>query len=169
MSEVAPLDPQRIVAALAAHGVRYVLIGALAGRMQGLPRFTADADITPARDGANMHALAAALRDLGARVFTDGVPEGLAFDCTARTLDRAETWNLVTDAGRIDVVFRPAGTGGYDDLVHDAITFEVFGAQLMVTSLSDLIRSKEAADRPQDRQDVVVMREILKGLGKPSP
>ena len=35
MSEFAPLDPQRIVGALAAHGVRYVLIGALAGRLQG--------------------------------------------------------------------------------------------------------------------------------------
>jgi hypothetical protein len=162
VSEIAPLDPERIVGALAAHGVRYVLIGALAGRLQGLPRFTADADITPSRDQAN---LAAALRELGARVYTDGVPEGLAFDCTARTLARAEMWNLVTDAGRIDVVFRPAGTEGYDDLVHDAITFEVFGAQLMVSSLADLIRSKEAADRPQDRQDVILMKEILKGVG----
>ena len=44
MPDVAPLDPERLVTTLARHGVRYVLIGALAARMQGFPRVTADAD-----------------------------------------------------------------------------------------------------------------------------
>jgi hypothetical protein len=34
--------------------------------------------------------------------------------------------------------------------------------ELRVASLADIIRSKESADRPQDRQDVIVMREILR-------
>ena len=162
VSDAAALDPQRIISTLARHRVRYVLIGALAGRLQGLPRLTADVDITPATDSDNLEALAAALRELDARVFTDGVPEGLPFDCSAVTLSRAEIWSLVTDAGRIDLAFRPSGTTGYDDLVRDAIKFEVFGAELLVASLVDIIRSKEAADRPQDRQDVIVLKEILR-------
>ena len=160
-SAITPLDPERLIAVLAAHGVKYVLIGALGARLQGFPRLTADADITPARDAENLEQLASALRELHARVYTESVPEGLVFDCTARALGRAETWNLVTSAGRLDIAFAPSGTAGYDDLMEHAIEFEVNGALICVASLEDIIRSKVAADRPQDRQDVAVMREML--------
>jgi len=43
---------------LARRRVRYVLIGAVAARLQGFPRMTADADITPARDEDNLRRLA---------------------------------------------------------------------------------------------------------------
>lgn len=158
----APLDPERLIATLARHGVRYVLIGAMAARLQGFPRITADADITPAADRANLEHLAAALRELEARVFTESIPEGLAFDCSPATLARASTWNLLTTAGRLDLAFRPSGTEGYDDLLRGAVTFEVFGTDLRAASLADIIRSKEAAGRPQDRADVVVLREMLR-------
>ena len=162
MPDRAPLDPERIVRALAAHDVAYVLIGALAARLQGFPRLTADADITPDRSRDNLVRLAAALEELEARVYTEGVPEGLPFDCSAETLDRADLWNLVTSAGRLDIAFVPAGTEGYEDLARGAIRFEVFGVDLLAASLTDIVRSKEAADRPQDRQDVVVLREIIR-------
>jgi hypothetical protein len=71
-------------------------------------------------------------------------------------------WNLVTAAGRLDLAFRPSGTAGYEDLIQGALRFEVYGTELLVASLEDIIRSKEAADRPQDRQDVLIMREILR-------
>lgn len=162
MSEIAPLDPERIVRILAEHGVDYVLIGALAARLQGFPRLTADIDITPARDPENLARLATALRELDAHVTTEGVPEGLAFDCSEATLARAELWNLITSAGRLDLAFRPSGTDGYEDLATGAVRFEVFGVELLAAGLRDIIRSKEAADRPQDRQDVLVLREILR-------
>jgi hypothetical protein len=158
----APFDPERIVTALARHGVRYVLVGALAARLQGFPRLTADADITPATDNDNLERLAAALRELGARVYTKSVPEGLLFDVSADGLGRAELWNLVTSAGRLDIVFRPAGTRGYEDLDRAAVRFKVFGVELHAASLRDIVRSKKAADRPQDRQDVAVLREMLR-------
>jgi hypothetical protein len=159
---VLPFDPERIITTLARHGVHYVLIGAVAARLQGFPRMTADADITPARDPDNLRQLAAALRELDARVYTESVPEGLVFDCTATTLARADLWNLVTSAGRLDVAFIPSGTEGYDDLIRSAVSFDVFGVRLDAASLEDIIRSKEAADRPQDRQDVQIIREMLR-------
>ena len=165
MSEPGPLDPERIVKVLARHGVRYILIGALAARLQGFPRLSADADITPDRSRDNLVKLAAALRELGARVFTESVPEGLPFDSSAEMLARAELWNLVTSAGRLDVAFRPSGTEGYEDLARGAVRFEVFGVDLLAASLADIIRSKEAADRPQDRQDVLVLREMVRRQG----
>jgi hypothetical protein len=155
-------DPERIIKALARRRVRYVLIGAVAARLQGFPRLTADIDITPAEDAENLRRLAAALRDLKAKVYTESVPEGLPFDCTAEALGRAKLWNLVTNAGRVDVAFEPSGTKGYEDLASSAVTFSAFGVELSVASLADILRSKEAADRPQDRQDVIVLRKMLK-------
>lgn len=86
---------------------------------------------------------------------------GLEFECTAKNLKQYKLWNLVTSAGRIDVAFEPAGTTGYEDLVTNAVTFEVYGTELLAASLEDIIRSKKAADRPQDRQDIIILKEIL--------
>lgn len=158
----APLDPERLFTTLARHQVAFVLIGALAARLYGFPRMTADIDITPAPDAANLEHLARALRELDARVYTEAVPEGLPFDCSAAMLQRAAVWNLTTTAGRLDIAFRPSGTTGFDDLVKDAVRFEVYGNPLLAASLRDILRSKVAADRPQDRQDAVIIREMLR-------
>lgn len=147
---------------LARHRVDFVLIGALAARLYGFPRVTADADINPSREPANIERLAAALRDLDAKVYTESIPEGLAFDCVPAMLTRADTWNLVTRAGRVDVVFVPAGTTGYTELAPLAEHFSVFDADLAVARLEDIMRSKAAADRPKDRHDVLILREMLR-------
>jgi hypothetical protein len=166
VAEVAPLDPQRLITALATHQVRYVLIGALAARLQGFPRVTADADIAPARDEKNLQRLAAALRQLHARIFLDTIPEGLAFDCSAQMLERANIWSLVTDAGRLDVAFQPSGTEGYDDLTRGAVRFDVFGTEIEVARLEDILRSKEATGRLKDRQDALMLREMIRRRAK---
>ena len=160
VSDVAAFDPERLIRTLHSHRVRFVLIGALAARLHGFPRLTADADITPASDKPNLDRLAAALRELDARVYTESVPEGLMFDCSAATLSRATTWNLVTDAGRLDLAFVPAGTKGYDDLAKSAERFKAFGVEFDAASLDDIIRSKEAAGRPRDLDDVVLLRAL---------
>lgn len=156
-----PFDPERLLRALAAENVRFVLVGAMGARLHGFPRMTAVADIAPARDDDNLERLARALRGLDAKVYTDAIPDGLPFDVSARAISRAELWNLVTDAGRLDIVFMSAGTGGYDDLAPRADRFEVYGDVLLVARLEDILRSKEAADRPQDRQDAIIIRRML--------
>jgi hypothetical protein len=160
VSDIAPLDPERLMRVLNKHGVQFVLIGALAARLHGFPRLTADADITPAQDSGNLNRLAAALRELDAKVYTESVPEGLVFDCSAAALSRARTWNLITDAGRLDVAFEPSGTQGYADLARGAERFEAFGVEFLAASLDDIIRSKEAAGRQKDREDVVILRAL---------
>ncbi len=165
VAPVTPLNPERLFSTLTRHGVQYVLIGALAARLQGFPRATYDADITPARDPQNLRRLADALQELDARIFTNTIPEGLAFDCSPQMLARADVWNLVTKAGRLDLAFNPSGTTGFPDLAPQAVRFEVYGHTLLAARLEDIIRSKEAANRPQDRQDVEVMKEMLKRRG----
>jgi hypothetical protein len=124
--------------------VRFVLIGALAARLQGFPLLTADAAITPASDPDNLKRLAAALRDLDARVFTEAVPEGLPFDCSAAALGRSQLWNLVTSAGRVDVAFLPSGTTGFEELLPGAVRFTVFGQEILAAGC----RTSSARRRP---------------------
>ena len=143
----APLDPERLLTTLAQHGVRFVLVGALAARLHGFPRVTADADITPARDPENLARLAAALRELQARVYTESVPEGLPFDCSAQALARADLWNLVTAAGRLDLAFVPSGTGGYDDLARGAVRFKVYGTDLLAARLEEQLPRPTVVER----------------------
>jgi len=157
---VAPFDPERLIRALSKHRVKFVLIGALAARLHGFPRLTAAADITPASDKPNLQRLAAALKDLDAKVFTESVPEGLAFDRSGAALGRARMWNLVTTAGRLDIAFLPAGTKGYEDLARGAERFEAFGVQFLAASLDDIIRSKEATGREKDEDDVVILKAL---------
>ena len=162
MSDIAPLDPERIITTLHRHDVQFVLIGALAARLHGFPRLTADADITPADDVSNIERLSKALRELDAKIFTEQIPEGLAFDCSAAMLRRAQMWNLVTDAGRLDIAFKPAGTNGFLDLAVGAEKFEAYGVVFLAASVKDIIRSKRAADRPKDREDVAILNAMLK-------
>ncbi|MGC1459250.1 MAG: hypothetical protein WA825_13315 [Steroidobacteraceae bacterium] len=157
-----PFDPERILRALSKRGVLYILIGATAARLQGFPRLTADADIAPSTDPDNLKRLAAALRDLRAHVYTESVPEGLPFSCDAETLASANIWNLTTEAGRLDVIFKPSGTQGYEDLSRSAVTYQAFGIELRAASLKDILRSKIASNRPQDQQDVIILTEMLK-------
>ncbi|HXG70327.1 MAG TPA: hypothetical protein VNJ04_06895, partial [Gemmatimonadaceae bacterium] len=121
---------------------------------------TADADITPASDKTNLGLLAAALTELDAKVYTESVPEGLAFDRSAAALGRVRMWNLVTNAGRLDIAFLPAGTKGYADLAEGAERFEAFGVHFLAASLDDIIRSKEATGREKDEDDVVILKAL---------
>jgi hypothetical protein len=152
-------DPGRLIAALARHSVRFIIVGAVAAIAQGSPLPTEDLDITPEREPENLERLAAALRELDAKL---RVPRGerVDFPIDADFLGRMDVWTLTTDAGDLDIVFVPPGTRGYHDLLADA--FEVdLGARVLVASLRDVIRSKEAAGRPKDIAQLPALRQTL--------
>lgn len=160
--EAVPLLQVRpILRALASHDVRYVLIGALAAALHGSPLRTNDADICPSRDPADLPRLAAALDELDAQVFAEGVTRGLAWARDAVALGRADIWNLVTPFGRLDISFQPSGTQGFEDLARGATRIEVDGIPTTVASLLDVIRSKEAAGRAKDREQLPTLRKLL--------
>ncbi|HYT32934.1 MAG TPA: hypothetical protein VEO37_10095, partial [Thermoanaerobaculia bacterium] len=61
-------DPVAAVRVLEKNNVRYILIGGLAARLWGSPTVTNDLDLCYARDRRNLAALAAALKNLKARL-----------------------------------------------------------------------------------------------------
>ena len=158
---MADFRPERILAVLAKHGVEYVMIGGLAAAIHGSDLVTGDMDITPALGEDNLSRLSSALKDLRARVRTLDLPEGLPFAHDARSLAAAGVWNLVTNAGDLDISFVPSGTQGFSDLRRDAVTIEILGSSTSVASLADIIRSKEAAGRPKDIVAIPLLRRLL--------
>jgi hypothetical protein len=153
--------PEALLAALDERDVRFVLVGGFAAVIHGSPYVTTDLDVVPDAGTANVARLSDALRDVHARVWTSADPGGLAFEHDAASLARSNTWNLITDHGRLDVVLRPSGTSGYQDLARDAVRLEILGARVDVASLADVVRSKEAAGRDKDRVVLPVLRRIL--------
>jgi hypothetical protein len=146
------LDAAAIVSILNRNRVRYVVIGAFAAIAQQAPIDpTRDIDVTPDAHPANLRRLSKALKELGARIRTADVAEGLPFDHNANSLARATVWNLVCPFGEFDISFRPSGfDGGYADLASRAHRMTVDGVDVEIADLADVIKSKEAAGRPKD-------------------
>ena len=157
-------QPRLIIETLNRHGVRYVLIGGVAATLHGSPLRTGDTDICPESSPENLERLASALRDLHARIRTDGVEGGLVFSCDA-AFPRVALLNLETDAGDLDVSCVPAGTSGYDDLAPRADRFDLSGVVAPTAALLDVIRSKTAANRPKDQATLPLLEELARKLG----
>ena len=162
-----PLDPARILRALDAHGVAYLLIGGMAAVAHGAAYVTLDLDITPQRTAGNLDRLAAALTELGAALRVPGDPDPVPVAIDARTFGQMQTMTFRTAAGDLDVAFRPDGTGGYDDLNRRRVVVAAFGLAIPVAHLDDVIRSKEAAGREKDRLALPLLRRLQERLADP--
>jgi hypothetical protein len=157
--------PERMLEVLAGREVRFVLIGEMAAVLHGDVGVTVDLDVVPEHSSSNVERLAGALLDLGARNRTEGEPDGLPFDCSPeffRNLPADSIVNMSTDAGDLDVTFCPSGTQGFPDLRRDAVEIEAADRlYILVASLADVIRSKEAAGREKDRLALPRLRRLL--------
>jgi hypothetical protein len=159
-------DPERIIESLNAFGVQYVVIGAIAAIAHGAPvGATFDIDLTPARDPENLGRLSNALRALDARIRTDAVEGGLAFAHDAASLANVQMLNLTCPHGDFDLAFVPSGTSGYEDLVLGATPIRVGALEVLVASLVDVIRSKEAAGRPKDIAVLPILERHARSMG----
>jgi hypothetical protein len=66
-----------------------------------------------------------------------------------------------TPSGDIDLLFTPSGTKGYVDLKRSAVAAELWGHEVLLASLPDIIRMKQAAGRPKDLSQIPALRETL--------
>jgi hypothetical protein len=90
------LNAAAIVDVLNRHGVRFIVIGAFAAIAQHAPiPATRDIDLTPDSSAENLGHLSTALKELGARIRTDEVIEGLPFEHDGRSLGALSVWNLI--------------------------------------------------------------------------
>jgi hypothetical protein len=148
MAGRADFQPEAVIELLGRHRVRYVLIGGVAAVTHGAAIVTMDIDICYARDDDNLARLSAALREVHATL--RGADPNVPFPLDAKTLRDGDTFTFSTDIGPIDILGTPSGVTGYDELARTADPFDVFGQQVLVASIDDLIRMKRASGRPKD-------------------
>jgi hypothetical protein len=166
MTEVPAFQPKRILEVLHKHDVKCVVLGGIASTLYGAPFPTSDVDICPALDTENLERLGAALKELDAVALAPEEPDSLKLDFTGRNLRKwladLNVLNLMTRYGQLDVLNRPDGTEGYRDLSRDSV-IEDFGGELAirVAALSDVIRSKQAAGRQRDLEQLPTLRKLL--------
>ena len=85
MAELVPYRPDEILEVLERHKVLYVVIGGLAAELRGSPYVTRDVDVTPARTRENFTRLAAALKELDAKLRIPDMEEPRAIPLDERT------------------------------------------------------------------------------------
>jgi predicted nucleotidyltransferase len=159
---VPELDVQRILRALEAESVRFVVIGGVALAVQGYIRSTVDLDIVYARDQPNMTALTAALAPLHPRLRTSGGDVPFLWD--ARTLRSGTNFTLVTDAGALDLLADLPGVESFDSLWERADVTDLYGVAVRVASLDDLLAMKRATGRLKDESDVLALEDLKRFL-----
>lgn len=141
---------------LAGHGVRFVVIGGVAGNLRGSTTITQDVDVCYARDDENLERMADALIELHARL--RGAPPDVPFILDAKTLEMGDHFTFVTDVGSLDILGHPSGIpGGYEELERAADEMDLGEFTVKVASIDDLIRMKRAAGRPKDLIEVEVL------------
>ena len=103
-----PHDLPRLIEVLDRHAVEYLIVGGAAAYAYGAKRPTEDIDCVVRRDRDNLDHLAAALRELHARLrvagMTDAEARALPVQIDATTLDMAGMSTWMTDAGPFDVL-----------------------------------------------------------------
>ena len=163
-------DPDRVLATLDRHGVKYLLVGGLAARAHGAARQTADVDCVPNTTSENLGRMAAALLDLNARLrvggMTDEEASNLPVTIDAETLQAFGSSTWMTDAGPLDLLVDLRDRSGerhdYSDLVTRAVGYEVGDVTVLLASLDDIVASKEFADRDKDREALTELKELLR-------
>jgi hypothetical protein len=145
-------DYEEFIAALNAHGARYLVVGAHAVAFHGRPRATRDLDLWIEPSEENAQRVLAALSD-----FFGGADRGYSSgDLTSLEL----ILQLGVAPVRIDLLKTLAGLGSFAEAWANRVTATYGEVHTAYLAREDLIRAKRAADRLQDRADVRFLERI---------
>jgi len=124
---------------------------------------TLDVDVVPERESKNLNALAAALREMDARLRVPGDPEGVKIPLDERTFRDISTLTFVTRFGPFDILFQPSGAPSYAVLKEHAQVLQRFGLEIAVASLDDLVAMKGATGREKDAAHLAILLDFMRG------
>lgn len=143
-------DQQKLLEVLHRFGVEFVLIGGVGAQAHGWRGATLDVDIAMSTEVDNVIRLNRALETVRA-----GAPHVGGLGTTFTTI-----------YGRLEIIRRADGIGGYVDWTRNASTRELAdGVTIVVASPADILRSKEASGRHKDLAVLAQMRSDFRDAG----
>jgi hypothetical protein len=140
-----------LAAALEAARARWYLFGAQAVILYGVPRLTADVDVTVELGARPTAALVAALEG---RRFEPRGPDAEGF------AERTRVLPLVHAPSRIPVDAVLAGPGIEEVFLDRAVVHQVEGVPVRCAAADDLVAMKILAGRPKDLDDVAAILAV---------
>jgi hypothetical protein len=160
ISDGPSLDLPRLIEVLNRHEIEYLLVDGVAATAYGAERETEDADCVVRRERVNLERLAAALRELHARLriarMSDDEAKQLKVQLDGVMLENSGNSTWTTDAGPFDVLADLKDSSGrsvpYEELITRSTVLRGDGFVLHVASLDDVIAAKTFANREKDRE-----------------
>jgi len=147
--------------------VEYVLVGGLAVQLHGFLRATFDIDLVLAMNDANLERFIGVAKDFG---LTPGIPVPID---SLRNAEQIDQWHREkgmlafslrqpqTGGGIVDVLVRPELS--FESLMGNTVIGQLFGRQVPIASIADLLVMKRIANRPKDRIDISALEKIQRG------
>jgi len=143
-------DFHDMLSAFCAEGVEFLLVGAYALAVHGLPRATGDIDLWVGGDPQNAGRVIAALRRFGAPLL-DVKEEDFRTPGTVFQIGVAPR--------RIDILTAIDGVE-FDEAWTNRVEVEIEGLRIPVLSREHVLRNKRASGRPKDIADVRELEKI---------
>jgi predicted nucleotidyltransferase len=141
--------------------IDFVVVGGYAAVLHGSSHVTRDLDVCMILSAENVEKLREIFRDLHpTHRFT---PQRLSFLENPSPGVPMKNLYLQTDLGAVDFLSAITGVGNFEEVNEHAVQVELFGKQLRVIGVSDLIKAKEALGR---EKDVIVAKELRAILEK---
>ncbi len=158
---------ERVLHALEAARVRYLVVGGVAVVLHGHPRLTADLDLALALDTQNVRAAFAALAGLGYRPRVPVTADSFA--------DADERARLVREKGmtvpslfspnlpltEVDVFADPPLV--FEEAYTRSVVMDLGGISVRVAAIADVIEMKRTAGRAKDLEDIAVLERLAGG------
>lgn len=157
-----PTEFQEAIELMIDCGIRFVIIGGVAMRMQGTGHVTDDIDFCYSREPQGLQFLAETINANHGKLRNS--PPDLPFFFDMRTLKNTQNFTLTTDVGDIDLLAEPAGVDNFEALWERATVMDVSGKPVRVASLEDLIAMKRAAGRPKDKLHLLELLDLQQFL-----
>ncbi|MFO7554873.1 MAG: nucleotidyltransferase [Desulfobacterales bacterium] len=129
--------------------IRYLIVGGYAVMKYSEPRFTKDLEVFIATDKGNAEGVYSALKEFGAPL------ENLTSDDFAH---KGYFYQMGKPPLRVDIMMSIPGIE-FDEAWNNREVVQLGDLKILFISRSDLIRSKEASGRPQDKIDIEKLKE----------
>ena len=142
------MDIENLLKWLNAHSVRYVVIGAAAFPVHGYARATLDVDILIDASEENARRTWQALHDFG-------------YDVADLTVAALQTKKILIRQYLVETDVHPFVAGlTFEEAWAGRVEGAIGKTTAWFAGLDDLIKMKEAAGRPKDREDLRVLRKL---------
>jgi hypothetical protein len=165
MPEPKPNDFLRLLEALTASDLDFVIVGGAAAILHGAATATYDLDILAPFNLSSCERLLKAIGPLHPRL--SHTPDKRPLSFSAQELSSFKNLYLMTDLGRLDVLGSLPPVGVFEDVAPTSQLVDVGGVTVRVVSLPMLIQVKAAMGRPKDKQVEAELRAIAAHGNKP--